>query len=392
MIVKNEERHLTKCLLSAKEIVDEIIIVDTGSTDRTKEIAKAFGARVFDFVWENDFSAARNFSTAQATGKWIFILDADEVISHKDYETFNELIIEDSSKPVAYSIITRNYTLRTNTVGWHANDGYYAKEEAGTGWFPSEKVRLFQKSDQILFQYAVHERVDPSIKAAGFRILKCNIPVHHYGQLLEKKKAEKSEAYYQMGLKKVNETKNNLHAVRELAVQAGTLEKWDESIELWKRLISIKPDFPEAFINMGTAHWHLGRYNDALECAKKAIETAPHTREAYFNYAISELLLGNAKRAIPVLEGLIERSPEYMPAQFMLSAAYCCDKKKEKGLAGLKKLEQTPVGPGLSFALNDLGKRLFSAQEVEYAESLIALAPGKNNAFKDSLASPTSVT
>jgi len=388
MIVKNEERHLTRCLLSAKQIVDEIIVVDTGSIDRTKEIAKAFGARVFDFVWENDFSAARNFSIAQASGKWIFVLDADEVVSHKDYNAFKELIIKDSSEPVAYSIITRNYTLLTNTVGWHANDGCYAKEEAGTGWFPSEKVRLFQKSDQILFQYAIHERVDPSLKAAGFRILKCNIPVHHYGPLLKKKKAEKSEAYYQMGLKKVNETENNLHAIRELAVQAGTLEKWDESIELWKRLISVKPDFPEAFINMGTAHWHLGRYNDALECAKKAIEMAPHTREAHFNYAISELLLGNAQRAIPVLEDLIERSPEYMPAQFMLSAAYFCDKKKEKGLAGLKKLEQTPVGPGLSFAFYDLGKRLFSAQKAEYAGLLLDVEVGNNNGNKDIRGNP----
>ena len=72
MIVKNEEASLAKCLLSVTPIADEIIIVDTGSTDRTKEIATVFGAKVYDFKWSDDFSAARNFSLSKASGDWIF--------------------------------------------------------------------------------------------------------------------------------------------------------------------------------------------------------------------------------------------------------------------------------------------------------------------------------
>lgn len=68
MIVKNEEKHLARCLESVKDIVDEIIVADTGSGDRTREIAKSFGANVYDFKWINDFSAARNFAFEKSTG------------------------------------------------------------------------------------------------------------------------------------------------------------------------------------------------------------------------------------------------------------------------------------------------------------------------------------
>ena len=66
MIVRNEEAHLAHCLRSVKDLVDEIIIVDTGSTDQTKEIARSFSCRIFDFPWQDDFAAARNFSFDQA--------------------------------------------------------------------------------------------------------------------------------------------------------------------------------------------------------------------------------------------------------------------------------------------------------------------------------------
>ena len=81
MIVKNEEDVLERCLNSVKSCVDEIIIVDTGSTDKTKEIALKFTSNVYDFKWIDDFSAARNFSFSKATGDYIMWLDADDVIT-----------------------------------------------------------------------------------------------------------------------------------------------------------------------------------------------------------------------------------------------------------------------------------------------------------------------
>ncbi|MFC6548219.1 glycosyltransferase [Cohnella cellulosilytica] len=78
MIVKNEEKYLARCLDSAAAMVDEIIVVDTGSTDRTIEIALEYGAKLFHFEWCDDFSAARNYALKQASGDWMLVLDADE--------------------------------------------------------------------------------------------------------------------------------------------------------------------------------------------------------------------------------------------------------------------------------------------------------------------------
>ena len=86
VIVKNEEKNLPRWFQGVKDIADEYIVVDTGSTDRTKEIAVQNGAKVFDFAWINDFSAAKNYAIEQAKGNWIIFLDADEYFHAKDFE------------------------------------------------------------------------------------------------------------------------------------------------------------------------------------------------------------------------------------------------------------------------------------------------------------------
>ena len=88
MIVKNEERVLERCLECLKDIVDEMIIVDTGSTDRTKEIAKRYTEKVYDYTWKDDFSAARNFSFSKATMEYIYVADADEIIDKENRRKF----------------------------------------------------------------------------------------------------------------------------------------------------------------------------------------------------------------------------------------------------------------------------------------------------------------
>lgn len=91
MIVKNEEKVLARCLDSICNLMDEIIIVDTGSTDRTKEIAARYTDKIYDFEWVGDFSAARNFSFSKATKEYIYSADADEVVGQEAYEKFREL-------------------------------------------------------------------------------------------------------------------------------------------------------------------------------------------------------------------------------------------------------------------------------------------------------------
>ncbi len=91
MIVKNEEKILARCLDSVKDLMDEIIIIDTGSTDRTKEIAKNYTNQVFDFTWCDDFSAARNFSFSKANMEYIYAPDADEFLDAENRCEFAKL-------------------------------------------------------------------------------------------------------------------------------------------------------------------------------------------------------------------------------------------------------------------------------------------------------------
>lgn len=114
MIVRNEEKGLARCLAGVRDIVDEIVIVDTGSEDRTKEIAAEFGAVIYDFEWINDFAAARNYSFSKATKDYILWLDADDVIMEADQEHFKEL--KKSLTPDVRAV-SMNYVLRVNADG-----------------------------------------------------------------------------------------------------------------------------------------------------------------------------------------------------------------------------------------------------------------------------------
>ncbi len=109
MIVKNEENYLPSCLNSIKDIVDEIIIVDTGSTDKTVDIAKSFGAKVYYFPWHNNFSEARNESLKHATKDWILILDADDELSTKNQENLKDLLYRQLDENAIYYFETLNY-------------------------------------------------------------------------------------------------------------------------------------------------------------------------------------------------------------------------------------------------------------------------------------------
>lgn len=91
MIVKDEEKILERCLDSVKGLMDEIIIVDTGSKDRTREIAAGYTKKVYDFAWVDDFSAARNYAFSKASCDYIYSADADEVLDEENYEKFRQL-------------------------------------------------------------------------------------------------------------------------------------------------------------------------------------------------------------------------------------------------------------------------------------------------------------
>jgi tetratricopeptide (TPR) repeat protein len=380
MIVKNEEEHLARCLHSAKPVVDEIIIADTGSKDRSPDIARAFGALVFSHPWENDFAEARNTALAKAKGDWILVLDGDEALSVRDHECFRQIVEGQLEPRVAYTIQTRNYTFQVNTVGWQLNDGSYPAEEAGVGWFPSEKVRLFPNDPGIRFTYPVHEVVEPSLKNLGIAIQSCRIPVHHYGKLREDRTRRKTASYQALGRRKLGMGQDDPTALREAAIQASHLGHHEEALKLWQQFARIRPDSGEAFINMGSASFNLRRYAEAVAFAEKAIALDPSLKEAHFNLAIAYLMLGCPDRAISILGPLANRAPDYPAAGFLLAASHACMGSVGVFKESLRRLGASPLGAYLSISISDLAERLLDAGQRGYALQLLQSAANQNYA------------
>lgn len=374
MIVKNEEKYLAGCLNSVKPIVDEMIVVDTGSDDATKDIAQAFGAKVYDFKWSDDFAEARNYSLSKASGDWILIMDADEIISPIDYNLFAELVHLPRETPVAYSINTRNYTNLANNVGWMPNDGAYFQEQAGIGWLPSAKVRLYYRGESnIRFEGAVHEMLDPSLKRQGVEIETCSIQIHHYDRLYKERFDKKKEIYYQIGRKKLEEIGDDIVALKELAVQATNMEKNEEAIELWGRFIALKPEkllLSEAYVNLCTIYARLGDFEKALKLSMRAVKMCPNMKEAQYNLAMAQLHTGNANEAVSLFRKLTRLHPNYYIAKFSLTAAYGCAGKMDEFVTNLEQIKNTAMGKTIGYTFAELIKVLHRAHQREYALNL----------------------
>ena len=145
MIVKNEEDVLARCLDCVQGIADEIVIVDTGSTDRTKEIAGEYTDKVYDFEWIDDFAAARNFSFSKASCDYILWLDADDVLFEEDRQRFVELkqTLSDS-----IDMVLMKYNI--------------AFDSGGRPTFSYYRERLFKRSRNYRWVGHIHEVIEPS--------------------------------------------------------------------------------------------------------------------------------------------------------------------------------------------------------------------------------------
>jgi glycosyltransferase involved in cell wall biosynthesis len=370
MVVKNEITRLGPCLNAVKGIVDEIVVIDTGSQDRTADIARIYGARVYNHEWREDFSAARNFALEKAQGGSILILDADEIIAAQDLPLLKALMASSDEMPRAFSLETRNYANVANSLNWQSNEGQYPQYEAGLGWFPSRKIRLFPRSKNIRFCFPVHELVDPSVQAAGIPIVDCSVPVHHYGHLNELKNKRKAQIYFEIGIAKLERLGDNIAALRELAVQAGQLEYWPRALMLWQRLLDLRPDFPEAYVNMAGASWQLGRYEEAIDYARSCLKLTPGLKEAHYNLAISHLLLGRADKALRILDKLVLHDPGYLAARFMSGAAHCAMGDVAGSRSIFRRLTETPAAPALGMAVDDLIRKFRKSGLDHYAEHM----------------------
>ena len=200
MIVRDEEHCIERALRSARAHLPEIIVVDTGSVDRTTDVAKKYADRLEFFEWIDDFSAARNYSLEFATQPWILVLDADELMSPDGFNKAAGLIRTDSHD--GFYLTQRLYhNEEVRADNWHAVQDQDDFSRDYLGYLENRILRLFRNDPAIRYSGKVHEVVDYSI--ASGRIGEAGIPIHHYHE---------------------NEANNSRqHVLRNLAIQENLI-------------------------------------------------------------------------------------------------------------------------------------------------------------------------
>lgn len=170
MIIKNEERYLEGCLSSLIDIADEIIIVDTGSTDKSLSIAQKFNAKIFYFKWIDDFSAARNYSISMARGKWILWLDADERLDSSSVEELKKIVAGDELSGVTCKVVSIN---------------------PDNSLFTAKLYRLFRNHKGVKFVGNVHEQIIDSLVNLNYKLSDSGIIINHLGYNVSEEEIKK---------------------------------------------------------------------------------------------------------------------------------------------------------------------------------------------------------
>ncbi len=256
MIVKDEEKLLLGCLDSVKGIADEIVIVDTGSTDNTVKLAESRGAKVYKFEWVNDFSAARNYALSKSKGDWILYLDADERLTAESVEEIKNIIQGNEKLGVKCNVLSRGSEGRNPSI--------------------MEYIRFFRNSPGLYFKGKVHEQIEESLLLNSYSIVSSNIEILHLGYDLNtetlRKKAERNLALLREQFKL---NKKDAYTAFQIGQSLIMLNRREEAHEYF--LISIRdPEFEihhraQAFRFLAAIHMELNDILNAKEFAENGL-------------------------------------------------------------------------------------------------------------------------
>jgi len=223
MIVKDEEKNINKCLNSAHKLFDEIIIVDTGSTDKTKNIAKKYTKKIYDYEWINDFSSARNFSFSKATKDYIMWLDADDIIKSKEYAKLKKLKKTLSDD---IDIVMLKYEI--------------AHDNNANPTFTYYRERILKRTKGYKWQDKVHEYIPLTGK-----VIKEDITITH-DKIFKGNSERNLNIYEKMEKNKETFTPRNLYYYgRELYDH----RRYEKAIEVLEKFINTKKGWVEDNIN-----------------------------------------------------------------------------------------------------------------------------------------------
>lgn len=302
MIVKNEEKYLQGCLESVKDFVDEIVIVDTGSTDRTKEIAQSFGAKIYDFVWRDDFSLARNEALKHSTGEWILYLDADERVVYPSPEEIKSILKNaDNTIGAFYCLIeSEHYQMDGST-------------EVHRGGYP----RIFRNLGypKIKFIGRVHEQIAPSIFQNNLSIQFSNIKILHLGYNQSREVMEKKiQRNYKMLIEHVKEEPLNGYAWYQLGQTLAQMSLANEAEKAIRMAIQTKTlsksVFASAASTLAKMVGNRGNYQEALFWAEKSLSVVPDQIYALHLKAYALLYLERFEEAEQTFYEVLKRIKE----------------------------------------------------------------------------------
>lgn len=266
LIVRDEEVNLPRALNSLRGVADEVIVVDTGSTDRTREIAAESGAKVFEQEWQGDFSLARNCAMDKASGEWILILDADEEVAAGQGELFKELLVDQDH------------------AGFFANIENIPQERPGAPpSFVSPSIRMFRNHPDHRYKGAVHEQIQISRDSQGGKVAFTDLRLRHYGY---------SE---------------------DLTVQA---DRRNRNIELLSKAAAADPDDAYTLYCLGNEYMAGGDFDKAASALGRALELLPEEEQVYApsvprNLALCLRQSGRPDKALEVLAETQRRYPRF---------------------------------------------------------------------------------
>lgn len=304
MIVKDEEACLQRCLKSVSEIVDEIIIVDTGSTDNTIKIAKDFGAIVKTFKWNDDFAEARNFSLSFATKDWILVLDADEYLRKEDSQKFIEALNDFNNE--GYIIKTLNYTSDINVPNYVTN----------------LNQRIFKNNKNYHYVGAIHEQLVPIDKAKikqSFKII--DVGFYHTGYLSSVVKSKDKTHRNSIILKKIlDEDPDNTFHLFNLANEYSQMGKLKEAEILYDQAYvnstAKQGFFPKLVIFRLTNLITLGEIDKAYVAIEEGLKMYPKYTDLVFYKATLERSQGQVTKAIHDFKKCIEMGKPPMELEY----------------------------------------------------------------------------
>lgn len=347
MITKDEEDFLPQCFDSVKALVDEIIVVDTGSTDGTVDIAATYGAKIYHHPWEDDYSKHRNQAIAYAGGEWILVMDADEVIAPRDIDQIRAML--HSVEAEGFTFTLRNYENDYNLANLTINPNDYEEGVGYPGFIPQDLVRLFKNDPDIYFTGKVHETVTKSFQESGKLVFNTGIPIHHYGKVRKNRIYQKQQIYLKLGKDKILQNPNDHIAYKGLADQYLELGMPEEALEVLNRGIALFPDMVELLFNRGLAFDRLNRPEEAkieyvwvLERKPDHLGACHNLSQIYFNERLVE-------KTVEVLNRGVALGLRHPAVYFLLGRAYDAAGNWEKALEKFDRvIERQPDFPDIN--------------------------------------------